>query len=136
MTWVRLDEATVLLDHDVQKGRERLARAITKAWLVLSPGFPQQTFDPNVPLRIQLTLPAGVRIYGRAWLDKPILDWETSEIECLGKPWTPLSQASLPTDSTQYRTKIEIWSDDLVRLWGSHSSASQSKLTAATAGCS
>ena len=28
MTWLRLSEATVLIDHDVQKARERLERAI------------------------------------------------------------------------------------------------------------
>lgn len=40
---------------DVQKARERLERAIKKAWLVPSPGIPQSTLDPNVPLRIQVT---------------------------------------------------------------------------------
>ena len=53
MTWLRLSEATVLIDHDVQRARARLERAIKKAWLVPPPGLPQQTLDPNVPLRIR-----------------------------------------------------------------------------------
>jgi hypothetical protein len=53
VTWLRLSEATVLIDHDVQRARARLERAIKKAWLVPPPGLPQQTLDPNVPLRIR-----------------------------------------------------------------------------------
>ena len=70
MTWLRLHEATVLIDHDAQKARERLQRAIQKAWLVRSHGLAQPTLDPNVPLRIQVTPMPGLRIEGRAWLDK------------------------------------------------------------------
>ena len=123
MTWLRLSEATVLIDHDVQKARERLQRAIKKSWLVQPPGLSQATLDPNVPLRIQLTSLPGLRIEGRAWLDNPVLHWEASEIECLCKPWTPSSQA-LSSVATQSRVKIEIWGEDLVRLWGRDNSAS------------
>jgi hypothetical protein len=125
VTWLRLSEATVLIDHDVQKARERLERAIKKAWLVRPLGLPQPTLDPNVPLRIQVTPLPGLRIDGRAWLDNPVLHWEASEIECLGKPWTPLSQALSSAVATQYRVKIEVWGGDLVRLWGSDNPASQ-----------
>ncbi len=122
MTWLRLSEATVLIDHDVQKARERLGRAIKKAWLVPPPGLPQPTVDPDVPLRIQVTALPGLRIEGRAWLDDPVLYWEASEIECLCKPWTPLSKA-LPSGVTaKSRVKVEIWDEDLVRLWGSYKS--------------
>ena len=72
-----------------QKARHRLERAIRKAWLVRPPGLPQLTLDPNVPLRIQVAPLPGLRIEGRAWLDAPVLHWETSEIECLWSPWTP-----------------------------------------------
>jgi hypothetical protein len=125
VTWLRLSEATVLIDHDVQKARERLERAIKKAWLVHPPGLPQPTLDPNVPLRIQLTPLPGVRLDGRAWLDNPVLHWEASEIECLGKPWTPLSQAPSSAAATQCRVNIEVWGEDLVRLWGSDNSVSR-----------
>jgi hypothetical protein len=125
VTWLRLSEATVLIDHDVQKARERLQRAITKGWLVRCPGLPQPTVDPNVPLRIQVTSLPGLRIEGRAWMDNPVLDWETSEIECLCKPWTPSSKALASVVATQSQLKIEIWDEDLVRLWGSGNSASQ-----------
>lgn len=107
----------------MQKARERLERAIKKAWLVPSPGLPQSTFDPNVPLRIQVTSLPGLRLEGRAWLDNPVLHWETSEIECLCKPWTPASKALASVVATQSRVKIEIWDEDLVRLWGSDNSA-------------
>ena len=129
MTWLRLHEATVLIDHDVQKARERLQRAIKKAWLVRSPGLPQPTLDPNVPLRIQLTRLPGLRIEGRAWLDNPVLQWEASEIECLCRPWTPSSQA-LSSAATQAQARIEVWGDDLVRLWGGDNTVSQSALEA------
>jgi hypothetical protein len=118
VTWLRLGEATVLIDHDVQKARERLARAIKRAWLVPSPRLPQPTVDPNVPLRIQVTSLPGLKIEGRAWLDDPVLHWETSEIECLCKPWTPWSKELASVVATQSRVKIEIWDEDLVRLWG------------------
>ena len=51
LNWLLLSEATILIDHDVQKARERLERAIKKAWLVGPPGLPQPALDPNVPLR-------------------------------------------------------------------------------------
>jgi hypothetical protein len=125
VTWLRLGEATVLIDHDVQKARERLARAIKKAWLVRSPGLPQPTVDPNVPLRIQVTSLPGLRLEGRAWLDDPVLHWEASEIECLCKPWTPSSKALATVGATQSQLTIEVWADDLVRLWGSDNAATQ-----------
>jgi hypothetical protein len=127
MTWLRLSEATVLIDHDEQKARERLGRAIKKAWLVRSPGLPQPALDPNVPLRIQVTPLPGLRIDGRAWLDNPVLQWEASEIECLCKPWTPSSQA-LSAQATQSQARIDVWGEDLVRLWGSDTSASQARI--------
>ena len=34
MPWLRLDEATTLLDHDVEKARVALERGISKSWLV------------------------------------------------------------------------------------------------------
>ena len=123
-TWLQLSEATVLIDHDQQKARQRLERAIRKAWLVPPPGLPQPPFDPNVPLRIQVMPPTGLRIDGRAWLDNPVLDWEASEVECLCKPWTPTRQASSSTSKTQYRARVEVWGGDLHRLWGGNSSAS------------
>jgi hypothetical protein len=123
VTWLRLSEATVIIDHDMQKARERLERAIKKAWLVRPPGLPQSTFDPNVPLRIQVTPPAGLRTESRAWLDNPVLHWEASEIECLCKTWTPSSK-TLPSElATPCRVKIEVWDGDLVRLWGNYKSA-------------
>ena len=124
-TWLQLSEATVLIDHNEQKARHRLERAIRKAWLVRPPGLPQSTLDPNVPLRIQVTPLPGLRIEGRAWLDAPVLHWETSEIECLCKPWTPARQSSSSTAETQRRASIEVWGADLVRLWGGNNSPTQ-----------
>ena len=118
-TWLQLSEATVLIDHDHQKAGLRLERAVRKAWLVLPPGLPQPPLDPNVPLRIQVTPPPGLRSEGRAWLDNPVLHWETSEIECLCKAWTPSSQPLASAAPTQSRAKIEVWDEDLVRLMGS-----------------
>ena len=123
-TWLQLSEATVLIDHDEQRARQRLERAITKAWLVRAPCLAQPALDPNVPLRIQVTPPAGLRIDGRAWLDNPVLDWEASEVECLCKPWTPAGQAHSSTAETQCRAKIGVWGGDLVRLWGGNNSPS------------
>ena len=123
-TWLQLSEATVLIDHDEHKARQRLERAIKKAWLVRPPGLPQPPLDPNVPLRIQVTPLPGLRIDGRAWLDNLALDWEASEVECLCKPWTPAPQAPSSAAETQCRARIEVWGEDLVRLWGGNNSAS------------
>jgi hypothetical protein len=122
-TWLQLSEATVLIDHDQQKARQRLQRAIKKAWLVPSHGLPQPPLDPDVPLRIQVTPPAGLRIDGRAWLDNPVLDWDASEVECLCKPWTPAGKAPSSRAETQCRARIEVWGGDLVRLWSGNNSA-------------
>jgi hypothetical protein len=125
VTWLRLSEATALIDHDVKKARERLVRAISKAWRARPGGLPQPTLDPDVPLRIQVTSSPGLRIEGRAWLDTPVLHWEASEIECLCRPWTPSWQALSSAPATQSRVKIEVWGGDLVRLWGGDNAASQ-----------
>jgi hypothetical protein len=118
VNWLRLAEATALMDHDVQRAREGLERATSKAWLVRPGGSPQPAVDPNVPLRIQVTPSPGWQLVGRAWLDHPVLDWETSEIECLCAPWTPARQAKPSAPLTQSRARIEVWRGDIVRLWG------------------
>ena len=124
-TWLQLSEATALIDHDEHKARQRLERAIKKAWLVPPPGLPQPPLDPNVPLRIQVTPPPGLRIDGRAWLDNPVLGWEASEVECHCKPWTPARQAPSSTATTHCRARVEVWGGDLFRLWGGNCSASR-----------
>jgi hypothetical protein len=126
VTWLRLSEATTLIHHDLQKARERLQRAISKAWLIPLDVLPQQTSDPNVPLRIQVTLPSGLRIDGRGWLENPVLDWETTEIECLCKPWAPMGR--VPTvPATQIKAQIQVWEEDLIRLWGADKSAEETE---------
>jgi len=52
MPWLRLDEATTLLDHDVEKARVALERGISKSWLVRPSGDPQPANDPNVLLAL------------------------------------------------------------------------------------
>jgi hypothetical protein len=115
MSWLPLNHATVLIAHDVQRARQRLERAISKAWLMPRGRIPQPVTDPNVPLRIQVTPPPGLRIDGRAWLNGPVLHWDASEIDCPCKPWTPPAQPSAPT--AQCRVRIEVWEEDLPRLW-------------------
>src|SRR6266436_1131186 len=66
--WLRLSEATSLMDHDVQKARVALERGISKSWLIRTGGIPQPVSDPNVPLRIQVVPSPGWRLEGRAWL--------------------------------------------------------------------
>jgi hypothetical protein len=123
VTWLRLSEATTWIHHDVQKARERLGRAISKAWRERPGGLPQPALDANVPLRIKVTPSAGMRIEGRAWLDNPVLDWEASEIECLCKPWVPSWQAQSSEPATQSRARIEVWGKDLPRLLEGDNSA-------------
>jgi hypothetical protein len=118
MPWLRLDEATTLLDHDVEKARVALERGISKSWLVRPSGDPQPANDPNVPLRVRVMPSAGWRIQGRAWLESPVLHWQESEIECSCKPWAPSVQNSSPAPTSQVRAKIEVWQDDIFRLWG------------------
>jgi hypothetical protein len=117
VSWLSLTKATTILDHDVQRARESLGRAISKAWIVGPVGSPASAIDPNVPLRIKVTPSAGLRLVGRAWLDPPVLDWETSEIECLCMPWMS-PRISQPAAPSQSRAKIEIWREDIGRLWG------------------
>ena len=117
MGWLRLSQAVTLIHRDVDKARERLTRAISKAWLVGLGVLAQQAFDPNVPLRIHVIPSPGLRIDGRGWLEKPKLNWETSEIDCLCKPWTPIGRTA-PEPPTQSKAQIEVWEEDLARLWG------------------
>ena len=123
-TWLRLSEATVLIDHDHRKARQRLERAVSKAWLVRPPGLPQPPLDPNIPLRIQVTPPPGLRIDGRAWLDNPVLDWDASEVECLCKPWTPAGKAPSSRAETQCRASAIVEPTTLFCLWSGNNSAS------------
>jgi hypothetical protein len=118
MPWLLLDNATTLLDHNPNKARAALERGISKSWLMRQSGIPQPAIDPKVPLRIRVMPSPGWRIEGRAWLDNPVLDWENSEIECSGKPWAPSIQNLSSTPITQIRARIEVWQDDIFRLWG------------------
>jgi hypothetical protein len=117
VSWLSLTKATTILDHDVQRARESLGRAISKAWIVGPGGSPASAIDSNVPLRVQVTPSPGWRLVGRAWLDNPVLDWENSEIECLCMPWMS-SRTSQPAPPSQSRARIEIWREDIPRLWG------------------
>jgi hypothetical protein len=123
VTWLPLNKATVLIAHDEQKARERLERAITKAWQTPFGRLPQPTQEPNIPLRIQVIPPVGQRVLGRQWLDQPVLHWESSEIECLCTLWAPIGVPQSP--GTQCRARIEVWEEDLVRLWGGNSAGSR-----------
>ena len=105
------------MDHDVERARGSLGRGISKAWLVNFAGSPQDAIDANVPLRVRLEPSPGWRPIGRAWLDQPVLHWDNSEIECLCAPWTPLQQAQASVQPTQMRVGIEVWREDILRLW-------------------
>ena len=111
-----------LIDHDVSNARERLERAISKAWQMGPSGQPQAMSDPNIPLRVLVKPPPGLRVIGRAWLEKPVLHWDTSEIDCVGKPWAPSSQQSSSAQAIEFVASIEVWDEDLVRLWGNERS--------------
>jgi hypothetical protein len=116
VSWLSLSQATTILDHDVQRARQSLERAISKAWIVGIGGTPAPPIDPNVPLRIRVSPQPGWRLVGRDWLDRPVLNWETSTIECPCAPWAPVgvSQPSAPPS----QARIEIWREDIPRLWG------------------
>src|SRR4030095_5420625 len=45
MPWLSLDNATTLLDHDLNKAREALERGISKSWLMRQNGVPQPATD-------------------------------------------------------------------------------------------
>lgn len=130
MTWLPLDNATVIIAHNEQKAHERLERAISKAWQMPFGRLPQPTQDPNIPLRVQIIPPAGQRVQGRKWLDEPVLHWESSEIECLCTLWAPAGVPQSP--ATECRARIEVWQEDLVRLWGGSGSGSSSPSGATT----
>ena len=57
MSWLSLTQATTILDHDVQRGRASLERAISKAWIVGVGGTPAPPIDPNVPFEIGWIVP-------------------------------------------------------------------------------
>ncbi len=118
MPWLSLDNATTLLDHDLNKARKALERGISKSWLMRQNGVPQPATDPNVPLRIRVIPSPGWRLEGRAWLESPVLHWEESQIECSGKPWSPSTQNLSSRTNSQIRAKIEVWQEDIFRLWG------------------
>jgi hypothetical protein len=47
-----------------------------------------------------------------------VLHWEESQIECSGKPWASSTQNLSSTANTQITAKIEVWEEDIFRLWG------------------
>jgi hypothetical protein len=118
VNWLQLTDATTTLDHDLHQARASLERAVSKAWIVGTGGTPPPAIDTNVPLRIQVTPSPGWRLVGRDWLDHPVLHWEASEIQCLCALWKP-SSASQPAPPSQSRARIEVWREDIARLWGS-----------------
>jgi hypothetical protein len=89
--------------------------------------------DPNVPLRIQVMPPPGMRIDGRGWLNDPVLHWETSEIECLCTPWKPSQQTRPSAPATPSRARIEVWGKDLPRLWEGEGSSTYGPMTSTAA---
>ena len=62
---------------------------------------PEQT--PEGPVPVHATLP-------RNRLNRPV--------ECSCKPWAPSAQESSLIPSSQITAKIEVWQDDIFRLWG------------------
>ena len=66
MPWLSLDNATTLLDHDLNKARKALERGISKSWLMRQNGVPQPATDPNVPLRIRVMPSPGWRLEGES----------------------------------------------------------------------
>jgi hypothetical protein len=58
----------------------------------------------------------GWRLEGRAWLERPVLHWEDSQIECSGVG--TLYSEFVVNPNTQIRAKIEVWEEDIFRLWG------------------
>jgi hypothetical protein len=79
------------------------------------PKLPQRAGDPLGPT-IQALLIARPRL-SQEPAAKDIVRDEISEIECLCAPWMS-PRASQPEPPSQSRAKIEIWREDMGRLWG------------------
>jgi hypothetical protein len=112
VTWLRLDDATAVIDHD-EKGA-----AATRP--CNQQGLAGATWRPAARRSQCAFAHSGDAV---TWFatggQKLVLHWETSEIECLCKAWTPSSQPLASAAPTQSRAKIEVWDEDLVRLMGS-----------------
>jgi hypothetical protein len=68
----------------------------------------------------KVTPSPGWRIDSGHWLDQAVLHWDASEIECECREWRPAAKAKSSTP-IQVRAAIEVWEEDIVRLWGAKS---------------
>ena len=121
MGWLRLNEATSLMDHRRAESAGGTRAWISKAWPMGSGGWPVPTSRPNVPLRIQVVPLSGLPFEGRAWLRQPraVLGRVRNRMsrQSLGTTWEPLTRfAAAPTP--QVPATIEVSEADILRLSG------------------
>src|SRR6185369_9661269 len=72
MSWLSLTQATTILDHDVQRGRASLERAISKAWIVGVGGSPAGHLSHRLPLNREQRSRSGGKILGAYGLAKKV----------------------------------------------------------------
>jgi hypothetical protein len=112
-TWASLQEATeTVRAAGVKDPAEAITRAVSAAMLVRPGALPLPDRTPPAP---RLRVITQRTVVGMDWLQAPVLDFEKSEILCRSYMAGTQEQFTHPRDL--HPARIELWNDDLLRLW-------------------
>jgi hypothetical protein len=114
--WVSLQEAVETVRAGSDENPAEVIRRAVSAALLMPPGaLPPPGHTPPV-IRVRVILQQRrPDTEMMDWLQAPVLDFEKSEILCRG--FTPESWEEINRPRKLHPARIEIWKDDLLRLW-------------------
>ena len=113
--WVSLQEAVETVHAaSVESPEEVIRRAVSAAELVRGALPPSGHTPPVIRVRVILQH-RKPDIEMLDWIQAPVLDFQKSEILCRG--FAPMSWEELNRPRNLHPARIEIWNDDLLRLW-------------------
>jgi hypothetical protein len=111
--WASLQEAAeTVRAAGVENPTEAITRAVSAAMIVRPGTVPLPDRTPPAPRLRVITQRTTV---GMDWLQAPALDFEKSEILCRSYMAGTQEEFSHPRDL--HPARIELWNDDLLRLW-------------------
>jgi len=110
--WATLKEAAEIASDSAGDPQESIRRAVSASLLVRPGTLPLPGREPPA-LRVRVITQRT--IVGNDWLQAPVLDFEKSEIQCRSYMAGTWEEFKHPRET--YPARIELWRDDLLRLW-------------------
>jgi hypothetical protein len=113
--WASLQEATETVRAAGVENPTEVIRQAVSAALIVRPGtLPLPDRTPPAP-RLRVISQRTPDTEMMDWLQAPVLDFEKSEILC--RSFMPRSWEELNRPRNVHPARIELWNDDLLRLW-------------------